>query len=40
MIYVITGPTCLGKSETAVFLAKKLNAEIVNGVALNLAMNY
>lgn len=33
MIIVITGPTCLGKSETAVFLAKKLNAEIVNGDA-------
>lgn len=33
MIYVITGPTCLGKSETAVYLAKKLNAEIVNGDA-------
>lgn len=33
MIYVITGPTCLGKSVTAVYLAKKLNAEIVNGDA-------
>ena len=33
MIYVITGPTCLGKSETALFLAKKLNTEIVNGDA-------
>ena len=33
MIYVITGPTCLGKSETAVYLAKKLDAEIVNGDA-------
>lgn len=33
MIYVITGPTCLGKSETAVYLAKQLNAEIVNGDA-------
>lgn len=33
MIIVITGPTCLGKSETAVFLAKKLNAEIINGDA-------
>lgn len=33
MIYVITGPTCLGKSETAIFLANKLDAEIVNGDA-------
>lgn len=33
MIIVITGPTCLGKSETALYLAKKMNAEIVNGDA-------
>lgn len=33
MIYVITGPTCLGKSETAIFLANKIGAEIVNGDA-------
>lgn len=33
MIIVITGPTCLGKSETAVYLAKKMNAEIINGDA-------
>lgn len=33
MIIVITGPTCLGKSETAYELAKVLNAEIVNGDA-------
>ena len=33
MIIVITGPTCMGKSETAFRLAKKLNAEIVNGDA-------
>lgn len=33
MILVITGPTCLGKSETAVYLAKKINAEIVNSDA-------
>lgn len=33
MIIVITGPTCLGKSETAVYLAEKLNAEIINGDA-------
>ena len=33
MIIVITGPTCTGKSETALFLAKRINAEIVNGDA-------
>lgn len=33
MIIVITGPTCLGKSETAVNVALKFNAEIVNGDA-------
>lgn len=33
MIIVITGPTCLGKSDTAVYLAEKLNAEIINGDA-------
>lgn len=33
MIIVITGPTCLGKSETAVNVALKINAEIVNGDA-------
>ncbi len=33
MIIVITGPTCLGKSDTALNIAKILNAEIVNGDA-------
>lgn len=33
MIIVITGPTCLGKSETAFELAKAISAEIVNGDA-------
>lgn len=33
MIIVITGPTCLGKSETAFELAKAIDAEIVNGDA-------
>ena len=33
MIIVITGPTCLGKSNTALNIAKILNAEIVNGDA-------
>lgn len=33
MIIVITGPTCLGKSDTALALAKKINAEIINGDA-------
>lgn len=33
MIIVITGPTCLGKSETAVQIAKEFNGEIVNGDA-------
>lgn len=33
MIIVITGPTCLGKSETAVKIAQKFNAEIINGDA-------
>jgi len=31
MIIVITGPTCTGKSETALEVAKVFNAEIVNG---------
>ena len=33
MIIVITGPTCMGKSETALEVAKHFNAEIVNGDA-------
>lgn len=33
MIIVITGPTCLGKSDTALAVAKKINAEIINGDA-------
>ena len=33
MIIVITGPTCMGKSETALEVAKLFNAEIVNGDA-------
>ena len=33
MIIVITGPTCLGKSETALEVAKVFDAEIVNGDA-------
>ena len=33
MIIVITGPTCLGKSESAIKVAKAFNAEIVNGDA-------
>lgn len=33
MIIVITGPTCLGKSDTALAIAKKINAEIINGDA-------
>ena len=33
MIIVITGPTCTGKSETALDVAKSFNAEIVNGDA-------
>ena len=33
MIIVITGPTCMGKSETALEVAKRFNAEIVNGDA-------
>ena len=33
MIIVITGPTCLGKSETAFNIARILDAEIVNGDA-------
>ncbi len=36
MIFVITGPTCLGKSETAVAVAKTFNAEIVNGDAFQI----
>lgn len=33
MILVITGPTCSGKSSDALSLAKKINAEIINGDA-------
>lgn len=33
MIIVISGPTCLGKSETALKVALSFNAEIVNGDA-------
>ena len=33
MIIVITGPTCMGKSETAVEVAKSIDAEIINGDA-------
>lgn len=33
MIIVITGPTALGKSKTAINIAKHLDAEIVNGDA-------
>ena len=33
MIIVITGPTCLGKSESAIKVANAFNAEIVNGDA-------
>lgn len=33
MIIVITGPTCMGKSMTAYFLAKHIGAEIINGDA-------
>lgn len=33
MIIVITGPTCMGKSATALEVAKVFNAEIINGDA-------
>ena len=33
MIIVITGPTCMGKSETALEVARAFNCEIVNGDA-------
>lgn len=33
MIIVITGPTCMGKSVTAVEVAKAIDAEIINGDA-------
>ena len=33
MIIVITGPTCMGKSETALEVAKAIDAEIINGDA-------
>ena len=33
MIIVITGPTCMGKSDTAVEVAKAIDAEIINGDA-------
>lgn len=36
MIIVITGPTCMGKSETALEVAKAFNAEIVNGDAFQI----
>ena len=33
MIIVISGPTCLGKSKSALVVAQKFNAEIINGDA-------
>ena len=33
MIVVITGPTALGKSASAIKVAKAINAEIINGDA-------
>ena len=33
MIIVITGPTCMGKSETALEVARVFNCEIINGDA-------
>lgn len=33
MIIVITGPTCMGKSETALEVARAFNCEIINGDA-------
>ena len=33
MIIVITGPTCMGKSSSALEVAKAFNAEIINGDA-------
>ena len=33
MIIVITGPTCMGKSETALEVARVFDCEIVNGDA-------
>lgn len=36
MIIVITGPTCLGKSETALHVASLINAEIVNADAFQI----
>ena len=34
MIIVITGPTGVGKTKLSVSLAKKYNAEIINGDAI------
>ena len=31
MIIVITGPTGVGKTKLSIMLAKKYNAEIING---------
>ena len=36
MIYVITGPTCSGKTSAAVRLSEKLNAPIINGDAFQI----
>lgn len=36
MIIVLTGPTCTGKSDTALKVAKLFNAEIVNGDAFQI----
>ena len=36
MIYVITGPTCSGKTSAAVQLSEKLNAPIINGDAFQI----
>ncbi len=36
MIYIITGPTGVGKTKLSVMLAKKLNAEIINADSMQI----
>ena len=35
-IYFVTGPTCIGKSEFAIHLSKKINGEIINADSMQI----
>tara|TARA_Y100000590_G_scaffold470560_1_gene666341 strand:- start:3020 stop:3937 length:918 start_codon:yes stop_codon:yes gene_type:complete len=38
-IYIIVGPTCIGKSSLAIKLAKKINAQIINADSMQVYSN-